>query len=131
MKESKKVTKEAIEELKKEHKQVFVLEVNLDGDDTEELDVQEKPKAYTDGVIAEFEPKPGTFYAVLKKPNNRVRGFAMTKHPDPYQIGNVILTNCTLLADDEIELNDDVNFLAAIMAAGIVDVGGSGKIKKY
>lgn len=130
MKQSK-ITLETLKALKAEHNEVFVIEADMR--EVSELELDETPGAddlkIETAKISDFKPEQGVFYAILKKPNNKVKGFAMTQR-DPVQMGNVILNNCILEADDEILGDEDVNFTAAMNAVPLIKIG-KGKLKKY
>lgn len=130
MKQSK-ITLETLKALKAEHTEVFVIEADMR--EVSELELDENAGAddlkIETAKISDFKPEQGVFYAILKKPNNKVKGFAMTQR-DPVQMGNVILNNCILEADDEILSDEDVNFTAAMNAVPLIKIG-KGKLKKY
>jgi len=130
MKQSK-ITFEILKALKDTHGEVFVVEADMR--ELSDLELDETAAAddlkIETAKISDFKPEQGVFYAILKKPNNKVKGFAMTQR-DPVQMGNVILKNCILEADDEILGDEDVNFTAAMNAVPIIKIG-KGKLKKY
>lgn len=51
------------------------------------------------------------------------------KDPDMYKAGNVILNNCWIAGDMEIQNNDDFRFAAAIQAISVIQIL-QGSIKK-
>ena len=130
MKQSK-ITFEILKALKDTHGEVFVVEADMR--ELSDLELDETAAAddlkIETAKISDFKPEQGVFYAILKKPNNKVKGFAMTQR-DPVQMGNVILKNCILEADDEILGDEDVNFTAAMNAVPLIKIG-KGKLKKY
>ena len=130
MKQSK-ITFETLKALKDTHGEVFVVEADMR--ELSDLELDETAAAddlkIETAKISDFKPEQGVFYAILKKPNNKVKGFAMTQR-DPVQMGNVILKNCILEADDEILGDEDVNFTAAMNAVPLIKIG-KGKLKKY
>lgn len=124
-----KITNETIVKAKAENGEIFVLEVDMN--ELAELSTNEDSvqDLKIETAKGEFKAIEGAFYAVVKKPNKKVIGFAMT-HRDPIQMGNAILKNCIVEADDEILENEDVNITAALQAMKFVQIG-QGSIKKY
>ena len=121
-----KITIEAVEAAKTKHDKIFVVEIDM-SERNAISDQENEPVIFdTSGKLAEGEH---IYRAILKKPDNRVKGLAMTQK-DPVQMGNIILKNCIVEADDEILQDEDVNFAAALQAIKFVTVG-QGMLKKF
>jgi hypothetical protein len=69
------------------------------------------------------------YKAWLKKPDRKIVALASTKQNDPIKMGEVILTNCWLMGDDEIKTNDDL-FLSAISQLNQLIVVKAAELKK-
>lgn len=121
-----KITIEAVEAAKKKYDKIFVVEIDM-SERNSISDQENEPVIFdTSGKLAEGE---NIYRAILKKPDNRVKGLAMTQK-DPVQMGNIILKNCIVEADDEITQDEDVNFAASMQCVKLVTVG-QGMLKKF
>ena len=121
-----KITIEAVEAAKTKHDKVYVVEVDM-SERNSISDQENEPVIFdTSGKLAEGD---NIYRAILKKPDNRVKGLAMTQK-DPVQMGNIILKNCIVEADDEIMQDEDVNFAASMQCVKLVTVG-QGMLKKF
>lgn len=121
-----KITIDAVETAKTKHDKIYVVEVDMNERNSISDQDNEVVIFDTSGKLAEGE---NIFRAILKKPDNRVKGLAMTQK-DPVQMGNIILKNCIVEADDEILQDEDVNFAAAMQCVKLVTVG-QGMLKKF
>lgn len=132
-----KVTQELINKAKAINPNVFVLEVEANGQNSlsETIENANEPTTAIPVAEGDFVAEKGKFYAVIHKPNKRVIGLSMT-YKDPIQMGNAILRNSIVevdgeyYADAEILEDDDVNITAALTATEFVNLG-VGKLKKY
>lgn len=121
-----KITIEAVEAAKAKHDKIYVVEIDM-SERNSISDQENEPVIFdTSGKLAEGE---NIYRAIVKKPDNRVKGLAMTQK-DPVQMGNIILKNCIVEADDEILQDEDVNFAAAMQCVKLVTVG-QGMLKKF
>lgn len=125
-----KITMEAVEAAKQQHGQVYVVEVNMQERTTLDDLEEDTPKTMfdTSGMLAD-DCGEQIFRAIVRKPDKRVIGLSMTSK-DPIQMGNVILKNCIIQADDEILQNDDVNITAALQVMKFISIG-QGTLKKF
>lgn len=132
-----KITLKEVEKAKAEYKNIYVVEVDMNeksslSDQFQEEGEEEDKKIDTSGELAEGD---NIFRAILKKPEKRILGLAMTSK-DPIQMGNIILKNCIIkdgnesLSDAEILENDDVNVTAALQVIKFISLG-QGKLKKF
>lgn len=121
-----KITIEAVEAAKTKHDKIFVVEIDMSERNSISEQESEPVIFDTSGKLAEGD---NIYRAILKKPDNRVKGLAMTQK-DPVQMGNIILKNCIVEADDEITQDDDVNFAASMQCVKLVTVG-QGMLKKF
>lgn len=121
-----KITIEAVNAAKAKHDKIYVVEVDMSERNSISDQENESVIFDTSGKLAEGD---NIYRAILKKPDNRVKGLAMTQK-DPVQMGNIILKNCIVEADDEITQDDDVNFAASMQCVKLVTVG-QGMLKKF
>lgn len=124
-----KVTQELIDKAKEMYKDVYVLEVG--GSDIPGSDESTEITEETD----EFRPQKGYSYALVRKPDKKIIGFALT-YRDPIQMGNAILKNCIveinkeLIYDTEVLEDEKLNMAASIQINQLVEIGAA-KLKKY
>lgn len=122
-----KITIEAVEAAKAKHDKIFVVEIDMSERNSISDQENDEPVIFdTSGKLAEGD---NIYRAILKKPDNRVKGLAMTQK-DPVQMGNIILKNCIIEADEEITQDEDVNFAASMQCVKLVTVG-QGMLKKF
>lgn len=127
-----KVTIDMVKEAKQKFGEIYVVEVDLDeqeslADLAEDSEVA-ATKFDTSGVLSD---SPNVFRAIVQKPSKKIKGLAMTSK-DPIQMGNIILRNSIVegCADAEILDDDDVNVTAALQVIKFITVG-KGTLKKF
>lgn len=127
-----KVTQQLIDKAKAKYGEVYVLEAS--GEATEELTPREE-SLEIENATGEFKAEKGKFYALVRRPDKKVIGMALT-YRDPIQMGNAILKNCIVeidkeeVCDPEILTEDAVNIGAAIQINQLVNIGAA-RLKKY
>lgn len=126
-----KINQELIEKAAEKHGEVFVLEVA-----NKSIELASSGDKAIEDLSDEFKPEWGYSYAVLRRPDKRILGFAMT-YKDPIQMGSALLKNCivelekdNLLTDDDILNDEQVNIAASLEVTQLIDIRAA-KLKKY